>query len=86
MSTWFLVVADYTRGETTVSAFAAPDDAMTAYAAAELENRGERGGAEVVLIASDDEASLRLSYPHLFASRHASKRAAIRMLKHPAYV
>jgi hypothetical protein len=83
---WFLVVADYKSGEQQVTRYPASRaaQAAVAYGHKEAEYR-KADSVDVVLIASEDEQSLRLRYPHLFTARKASKKAAIRALSTPAY-
>ncbi len=81
---WYLVVANYVNGTTQIETFRQNVAALNAYAAAEADHRHDTT-VEVVLIASDDETSLRRSYPHLFGARRASKGDALEMLGHVAY-
>jgi hypothetical protein len=81
---WFLVVANYSSGVSKVVAFVSEQEALAAYAGAEARHRDARH-VEVVLIASDDEDTLKRSYPHLFSARKASKKVALGMLDEVAY-
>lgn len=82
--TWFLVVANYRHGTHQLRRFTDNREALDAYALAEADYRHDRG-MEVVLIAADDETSLRRNYPHLFGARHMPKKDALRMLGESAF-
>jgi len=85
MDTWFLVVADYHKGEVVVRDFGSDHQAAaSAYGQEEVTHRAQPLRYEVVLIAAEDKESLRSGYPHLFGTRKTNKRAAIDALRRPA--